>query len=32
VANFQRAMIMDVDPAAKAMRDEELLAEDRGLH
>jgi hypothetical protein len=27
VAHFQRAMMMDVDQAAKAMRDEEMLAE-----
>jgi len=27
VAHFQRAMMMDVDQAAKAMRDEEILAE-----
>jgi hypothetical protein len=27
VARFQRAMMMDVDQAAKAMRDEEMLAE-----
>jgi hypothetical protein len=27
VAYFQRAMMMDVDQAAKAMRDEEMLAE-----
>jgi hypothetical protein len=27
VAHFQRAMMMDVDQAAKAMRDEELQAE-----
>jgi hypothetical protein len=27
VADFQRAMMMDVDQAAKAMRDEEMLAE-----
>jgi hypothetical protein len=26
-AHFQRAMMMDVDQAAKAMRDEEMLAE-----
>jgi hypothetical protein len=27
VAHFQRAMMTDVDQAAKAMRDEEMLAE-----
>jgi len=27
VAHFQRAMMMDVDQAAKAMRDEEMAAE-----
>jgi hypothetical protein len=27
VAYFQRAMMMDIDQAAKAMRDEEMLAE-----
>jgi hypothetical protein len=27
IAHFQRAMMMDVDQAAKAMRDEEMLAE-----
>jgi hypothetical protein len=27
VAHFQRAMMMDVDQAAKAMRDDEMLAE-----
>jgi hypothetical protein len=27
VAHFQRAMMMDIDQAAKAMRDEEMLAE-----
>jgi hypothetical protein len=27
VAHFRRAMMMDVDQAAKAMRDEEMLAE-----
>jgi hypothetical protein len=27
VAHFQRAMMMDVDQAAKAMRDEEVNAE-----
>ena len=27
VAHFQRAIMMDVDQAAKAMRDEEMLAE-----
>jgi hypothetical protein len=27
VAHFQRAMMMDVDQATKAMRDEEMLAE-----
>jgi hypothetical protein len=27
VAHFQRAMMMDVDQAAKAMRDEEMLTE-----
>ena len=27
VAHFQRAMMMDVNQAAKAMRDEEMLAE-----
>jgi hypothetical protein len=27
VVRFQRAMMMDVDQAAKAMRDEEMLAE-----
>jgi hypothetical protein len=27
VAHFQRAMMMDVDQAAKAMRDEEMQAE-----
>jgi hypothetical protein len=27
VAHFQRAMMMDVDQVAKAMRDEEMLAE-----
>jgi hypothetical protein len=27
VAHFQRAMMMDVDQAAQAMRDEEMLAE-----
>jgi hypothetical protein len=27
VAHFQRAMVLDVDQAAKAMRDEEMLAE-----
>ena len=27
VEHFQRAMMMDVDQAAKAMRDEEMLAE-----
>jgi hypothetical protein len=27
VAHFQRTMMMDVDQAAKAMRDEEMLAE-----
>jgi hypothetical protein len=27
VAHFQRAMMMDIDQAAKAMRDEEILAE-----
>jgi hypothetical protein len=25
VAHFQRAMMMDIDQAAKAMRDEEML-------
>jgi len=29
VAHFQRAMMMDVDQAAKAMRDEEINAEIR---
>jgi hypothetical protein len=27
VAHFQRAMMMDIDQAAKAMRDEEMLQE-----
>ena len=27
VAHFQRAMTMDIEQAAKAMRDEEMLAE-----
>jgi hypothetical protein len=27
VAHFRRTMMMDVDQAAKAMRDEEMLAE-----
>jgi hypothetical protein len=27
VAHFQRAMTMDIDQAAKTMRDEEMLAE-----
>jgi hypothetical protein len=27
VAHFQRAMMTDIDQAAKAMRDEEMLAE-----
>jgi hypothetical protein len=27
VAHFQRAMMMDIDQAAQAMRDEEMLAE-----
>jgi hypothetical protein len=31
VAHFQRAMMMDVDQAAKAMRDEEMLAEIKDL-
>jgi hypothetical protein len=29
VADFQRAMMMDVDQAAKAMRDEEMLRRSR---
>jgi hypothetical protein len=31
VAHFQRAMMMDVDQAAKAMRDEEMMAEIEDL-
>jgi hypothetical protein len=31
VAHFQGAMMMDVDQAAKATRDEEMSAENRGL-
>jgi hypothetical protein len=27
VAHFQRAMMMDIDQAAKAMREEEMMAE-----
>jgi hypothetical protein len=27
IAHFQRAMMMDIDKASKAMRDEEMLAE-----
>lgn len=27
MAHFQRAMMMDIDQAAQAMRDEEMLAE-----
>ena len=27
MAHFQRAMVMDIDQAAKAMRDEEMLQE-----
>jgi hypothetical protein len=32
VAHFQRAMMMDVDQAAKAMRDEGDAGGDRRLH
>ena len=31
VAHFQRALMMDVNQAAKAMRDQEMQAGDRGL-
>jgi hypothetical protein len=32
VAHFQRAMMMDVDQAAQAMRDEEMLQEIEGFN
>jgi hypothetical protein len=32
VANFQRAMMADIDQAAKAMRDEEMQTEIEGFN